>query len=274
MLAKKRLKGALANSPYFTAGIRLPVLKGDLILLDFNAKIKETGSLFDTTSEELARKEKLYKEGRTYEPLLVAVGEGWIPKGLDEALVGKEIGVQETIEIPPEKGFGQRDPSKIKLIPLRRFAAQKVTPYPGLQLDVDGRPATIRSVGAGRVQVDYNPPLAGKTLVYDFVVKKILSTAEEKIQALIHRRLPLTDVSKVNVTFDGKAVSIELPEESFLMEGLQLAKRGIASDLHKFLTDIDTVNFIERYVRRAQQTAASPAALATQERASAPEDKK
>ncbi len=251
----------------------MPVFKGDLILLDFSAKIKETGSLFDTTSEELARKEKLYKEGRTYEPLLVAVGEGWIPKGLDEAVVGKEIGVQDTIEVPPEKGFGQRDSSKIKLIPLRRFAAQKVTPYPGLQLDVDGRPATIRSVGAGRVQVDYNPPLAGKTLVYDIVVKKVLSSAEEKIQALVHRRLPLADLSKAIVTLNGKTVSVELPEESFLIEGLQLAKRGIASDLQKFLTDIDTVNFIERYVRKTQQAAASAAASVTQERVSAPEGK-
>ena len=56
--------------------IRMPIEKGDFILIDYVAKVKETGEVFDTTTEEVAKKERLYKEGEIYESKLVVVGEG------------------------------------------------------------------------------------------------------------------------------------------------------------------------------------------------------
>lgn len=58
--------------------------KGDFILIDYTAKVKETGEVFDTTNEEIAKKEHLHKEGEIYEPKLIVVGEGWMLKTLDE----------------------------------------------------------------------------------------------------------------------------------------------------------------------------------------------
>ena len=50
--------------------------KGDFTLIDYTAKVKETNEVFDTTSEETAKKEHLHKEGEIYEPKLVVIGEG------------------------------------------------------------------------------------------------------------------------------------------------------------------------------------------------------
>ena len=58
--------------------------KGDFILINYTAKVKETNEVFDTTYEEVAKKEHLYKEGEIYEPKLVVVGEGWVLKALDD----------------------------------------------------------------------------------------------------------------------------------------------------------------------------------------------
>jgi FKBP-type peptidyl-prolyl cis-trans isomerase 2 len=44
----------------------MPFEKGDFVLIDFTARVKETGEVFDTTKEDVARKEKLYKEGQIY----------------------------------------------------------------------------------------------------------------------------------------------------------------------------------------------------------------
>jgi peptidylprolyl isomerase len=227
----------------------LAIQKGSFVLLDYTGRVKETGDVFDTTSEEEAKKRGLRRPGGLFEPQLVVVGEGWVVKGLDEALPEMEIGKPATVEVPPEKGLGQRDPSKMRLIPLRRFTARDVNPQPGMEVDVDGRPAVVRTVGAGRVQVDFNPPLAGRTLVYEATVKAILEKPEDRIKALIHRRIPSAPLEKFDTHLEGGALRITIPEEAFLTEGLQYAKRGIASDIERFLPEVQETTFIETFTR-------------------------
>jgi peptidylprolyl isomerase len=221
--------------------------KGDFILLDYIAKVKETSEVFDTTIEEVAKKERLYKEGEIYEPKLVVIGEGWVLKALDESLTKMEVGKTETVEIPPEKAFGARDPEKVRRVPLRHLTAKGITPTLGMRLEYDGKMAVVRAIGAGRVLLDFNPPLAGKTLVYEVTVKKKLETPEEKIAALIHRRIPAVEAEKFKFTIKAKNVSIEMPEEAFYLEGIQVAKRGIALDIQKFFPEITAVKFTETF---------------------------
>jgi len=78
----------------------MPVKKGDFILLDYTGKVKETGKVFDTTIESVAKDEGLWREGELYEPKLIVVGEGWMLKSLEEKLVGLKINEKETVEIP------------------------------------------------------------------------------------------------------------------------------------------------------------------------------
>jgi len=221
--------------------------KGDFIILDYTAKVKETGEVFDTTKEEVAKKESLYKEGEIYEPKLVVIGEGWVLKPLDESLTTMEVGKTATVEIPPEKAFGPRDPEKVKRVPLRHLTEKGVTPNIGMRVEYDNKLATVRAIGAGRVLLDFNPPLAGKTLVYEVTVNKKLETQEEKIAALIHRRIPAVEAEKFKFDVKAKVVSIEMPEEAFYLEGVQVAKRGIALDMQKFFPEITTVKFTETF---------------------------
>ncbi|MDI6690299.1 MAG: FKBP-type peptidyl-prolyl cis-trans isomerase [Candidatus Bathyarchaeota archaeon] len=221
--------------------------KGDFILIDYVAKVKETGEVFDTTIEETAKEEHLYKEGEIYEPKLVVIGEGWVLKALDESLTTMEIGKTNSVEIPPEKAFGPRDSEKVRRIPLRHLTAKGITPTLGMRLEYDGKMATVRALGAGRVLLDFNPPLAGKTLVYEVKVQKKLETLNEKISALIHRRIPAVEEAKFKFTVRQKIVSIEMPEEAFYLEGIQVAKRGIAMDIQRFFPKITMVKFTETF---------------------------
>jgi len=248
----------------------LAVQKGDFILLDYSMKIKETGELFDTTREEEAREAKIYRQGAIYEPILVVVGAGWVLKGLDESLVGMEEGKPFTVEIPPEKGLGPRDPNKIRLMPLRRFRELDRRLQPGMQVEVNNQIAIVRSVGAGRVQLDFNPPLAGKTIIFEGVVKKILSDPMERLRHLIHRRIPSIPIDRFDLVFDeGSIVRITIPEEAFLLEGLQIIKRGIASDIERFLPDVKEIVFLEKYKRKApSQTPSMPPAPKASEQTS------
>jgi len=221
--------------------------KGDFIRIDFVAKIKETGEVFDTTSEEVAKKEHLYKEGEIYEPQLIVVGEGWVLKPLDEGFSTMETAKKAAVEIPPEKAFGARDAEKVKRVPLRQLVAKGITPSMGARVEYGGKMATVRTMGAGRVLLDFNPPLAGKTLVYEVTVVKKLETVEEKIAALTHRRIPAVEETKFHFKIDAKTVSIEMPEDAFYLEGVQVSKRGIALDVQKFFPAKTAVKFIETF---------------------------
>src|SRR3989304_6221485 len=165
--------------------------KGDFILINYTGKVKETNEVFDTTVEEVAKKEHLHKEGEMYEPKLVVIGEGWVLKALDEALLGMELEKQSTVEIPADKGFGQRDPEKIKRVRFRQLLAKEINPIIGARIEYQGKMASVRSIGAGRVLLDFNPPLAGRTLIYDVTTAKKLDTNEAKIGAIVHRRVPV-----------------------------------------------------------------------------------
>jgi peptidylprolyl isomerase len=227
--------------------ILMSLQKGDFVAIDYTAKVKETGEVFDTTLEDIAKKEHLYKEGETYESRLVVIGEGWVLKALDESLTTMEVAKPASAEIPQDKAFGARDPEKVRRVPLRQLIAKGVTPNLGARIEYGGKMATVRAVGAGRVLLDFNPPLAGKTLVYEVTVKRKLETEKDKISALIHRRTPKIEEAKFEFTVKGKTVNVEMPEDAFYIEGIQAAKRGIALDIQKFFPKITAVRFTETF---------------------------
>ena len=226
----------------------MAIQKSDFVIIDYTGKVKETGEVFDTTSEEIAKENKLYKQGDIYEPKLVVVGEGWVLKSLDEALLTFKLNKKETVEVPPENAFGNRDPEKVKLVPIRRLIARGITPRLGAQIEYDKKLATVRTMGSGRVTLDFNPPLAGKTLVYEVTVEKQLKTDEEKISALIHRRIPVIEVEKFKLKTTASSLTVNMPDEAFYVEGIQLAKRGIAMDIQRFVPALTTVEFVESFV--------------------------
>jgi peptidylprolyl isomerase len=227
--------------------------KGDFILINYTAKVKATNEVFDTTVEETAKKEKLQKEGEIFEPKLVIIGEGWMFKGkilktLDESLTNMDLGKSATIEIPPNHAFGQRDPEKLKRVSLNNLLERHVqNPTIGMPIDYGGKIAIIRSIGAGRALIDFNEEFAGRTLVYDITIEKKIETNEEKITALIHRRIRMVDPANFKLTIEPNMLAVEMPEEAFYIERIQIDKRVIALDIQKYLPEITTVKFVETF---------------------------
>jgi peptidylprolyl isomerase len=228
----------------------MPFAKGDFIIIDYVAKVKETGEIFDTTKEDVAKKEHLYKESKLYEPKLIIIGERIeVLAALDESLATFEPEKPNTVEIPPDKAFGPRDPEKVRLISLRRLTEKGITPQLGAEIEYNGQPAIVRTMGAGRVQLDFNRALAGKTLVYEVTVTKKLESVEEKLTALLHRRIPLAEASKFDIKIKKSEIDITMPEEAFYLEGIQASKSGLALDIQKFFPEINAVKFIEEFKR-------------------------
>jgi peptidylprolyl isomerase len=234
----------------------MPLEKGSLVLVDYTARVKDTNDIFDTTKEEEAKKTKFYDPTNKYEPRIVSIGESWVLKGFDEALSNANVGDKLNIEVPPEKGFGKRDDSKIRMIPQRKLGDKADEVGVGDEIEIDNRRAIVRYIGSGRIQVDFNHRFAGKTLVYDANVLKKLDSDGEKISALIKRRMGV-DENKLQANLAAPNLEIQLPEDTYLVEGLQIVKRAVANDIFKFVPTIKNIKFIESYQAPTTAPAAS-----------------
>jgi peptidylprolyl isomerase len=244
----------------------MPVKPGDFLLVNFTLKVKESGETVDTTYDAVAKDAHIHRQDSTYGPRFIILGEGWLPKGLEDSLVGVDTGKATTVELAPDKGFGNRDPSKMRLVPLRRFRDKGIDPVPGAQIEFDGRPAVVRAVGAGRVQVDYNHPLAGRTLIYNVSVEKVLEDENEKILNIISKRIPEVDKTKFALDRNASDVTIDVPEEAFYLSGLQVAKKAVTSDIQKHFPELDTISFRETFKRATPKLEAEASAVAETEK--------
>ena len=104
------------------------------------------------------------------QPLSFTIGRGKLLKGLEEEIIGMEVGQVKEIELPPEKGYGTRNESLVmkldrsKLPENSMLEKGRVVQYRSetqeivnlLVLDLDEKTVTV----------DGNHPFAGETLFY------------------------------------------------------------------------------------------------------------
>jgi len=228
----------------------MPFERGALVYVDLTGIVKETNELIETTLEDKAKEYNVYDPTRKYNPKLIAIGERWVLEPLDEKLKEMNVGEKLSIEIPPEKAFGVWDPSKVKVIPLRKFGERATNLRVGDEVEIDNRIGRVKLLASGRVHIDFNHKYSGKTIIYEVQVVKELKEENEKIEALFLRRIPI-EREKVKFSIQGNTVIFELPFELYLEEGLQIVKRALANDIFKFLPNILKVTFIENYERES-----------------------
>ncbi len=222
---------------------------GTLILIDYTAKVKNTDEVFDTTIEAAAKKYSLHDPNIKYQPKLISVGEKWVIKGLDDALANTSVGDKKTIEITPDKGFGERDKGKVRMIPLRKLGEDAEKVSIGDTIEIDNKKGVIRFIGSGRVQIDYNHRFAGKTILYDVNVLKEIKSDEEKTTEILRKDIPV-DNDKISFKKSGNILDISIPQEIFRIDGLQVIKHLTQMDIFKFVPTLEKINFIETHVNK------------------------
>ena len=234
-------------------GVVMAFNDGDFVLVEYDLWVKDTGSLIDTTDEEKARKAGIYDPRERYGPRLVIVGEGRLISGLEEAIKELDVGKEIEIEIPPEKAFGKRDPNKIKVYPKTEFLKHGIVPEPNKVVEIDGRPAIIRSVTGGRVIVDFNHPLAGRTVKARVKAVKKLESVDEKVKHLVLRRLPpVIGEQDIDVEYDAqsKMAKVVFNEKMLNVNDAEIVKRIVVEEVKRYVLEVDKIVFEENIVLR------------------------
>ena len=113
------------------------------------------------------------------DPVKIILGAGAVVPGIEDALSEMQPGEERTIVVPPEQAYGSHDPAGIQVYPRTMFAfgsdleagdvIQWTNPASGMPI-----PVRVIDVTKNAVVVDFNHPLAEKTLEYWLRVERIV----------------------------------------------------------------------------------------------------
>ena len=230
----------------------MAIEKGDFVQIEFTGKVEETGEIFDTTSQDIAEEEGIFVEQKKYGPITIIVGANHLLPAIEEAIIGLDTGDSKNLTLEPEKAFGERDPGLVQLFPMKEFKKQGMTPVPGMIISAEGQQGKVLTVNGGRVKVDFNNALAGKTLNYDINIAGIVEDETEKVKSMVgfHYSSQNMDLDKVEVEFEDKIIKIKLDEitrfdqKSYM--DVTLERYRISKDLYENLP-YEKVQFIDEF---------------------------
>lgn len=152
----------------------------DFIEIEFTARVKD-GEIFDSNRKEELKKFDPKTEAK---PFVFSIGQGMFLKGIEEVLIGKEIG-KHKIELAAKDAFGLRNSKLIQRMPAKIFKEHNLNPVQGISFNFDGRVGKVLASSGGRVIVDFNNPVAGKDVIYDLDILRKIDNQNEQIKAFI-----------------------------------------------------------------------------------------
>ncbi|WNG36863.1 peptidylprolyl isomerase [Archangium violaceum] len=129
---------------------------------------------------------KIIDESDPGDPLVYLHGYEQIVPGLEQALEGKKPGATLKVQVSPEDGYGEYDPDGVEEVPREDFP-------PDMQLEAGGIVTAtdeegddvdflVKEVRSKTVVVDFNHPLAGKTLHFEVTVKEVRAATKEELE--------------------------------------------------------------------------------------------
>ncbi|MCO8268839.1 MULTISPECIES: peptidylprolyl isomerase [unclassified Haloferax] len=156
---------------------------GDFVRLAYTVRTIEDGDVVDTTDKEVAEEAEIDVEGYEFEPRVVIVGAGHVFPEVDEALIGAEAGDEGTVEIPAADAFGEYDEDDVRTVSANKI--DEDDRYPGAQVTIDGEQGRLETIIGGRARVNFNHPLAGEDLEYEYEVLELVDDREEQASGLL-----------------------------------------------------------------------------------------
>ena len=142
-------------------------------------------NLVITLDYKLIVEDELLESTEDGEPILFIQGIGQIIPGLENTLYGMEVGDQKTVVIQPEDAYGEYDPESLQEAKKEEFS-EEVPLDVGTFLDLaddegDVLSAQIIAAEEDTITLDFNHPLAGKTLTFEITVTDLRPASEEEL---------------------------------------------------------------------------------------------
>jgi len=157
------------------------VQDGDFVRVAYTARTTEGNQLVDTTDEEVAEEEGVADQGE-FEPRVITLGEQHLFPTVEEDIEGKEPGESGSVTVSAENAFGEYDESEVRTVSADKIPEDSMRP--GAQVDIDGEQGYLETIVGGRARVDFNHPLAGESVEYEYELLDEVEDALERAEGL------------------------------------------------------------------------------------------
>lgn len=215
--------------------------EGDFIRLRYTGRAG--GNIFDTTDEESAKEEGIYNPRAEYGPVTIRLGSHHVIIGLEDELIGKEVGTEGEVDVPPEKAFGAHDDQHVRSVPVTQFREK---PRRGMRVEVEGNEGMVVDVIGRRAVVDFNHPLAGKTLQYSYTILEKVEDQVEQISGLIKLYSGRADIG---ITIADGTVELALPPAITYDRRWMVWRGTLVRELFEYYPDVENVVMKETFPR-------------------------
>ena len=222
--------------------------EGSIIEIDYTGKAVLTGNVFESTNEKKAIAAGIFSKQNQYKSMVVVVGEGHVLQGLENALKEMKKGEEKKILVKPAEGWGERKTGNIAVVPLKQFKKEKMQPFPGLVVEINGRQGKIQSVNGGRVRIDFNNPLAGKDLEYELKIVREIIAPKEQVEALYKKYFYMMPDEEKKLKIGQTDIEVTLsPRWSANLGQLKESFSGLVT---KHVKGFSKVKFVEEFVEK------------------------
>ena len=113
-------------------------------------------------------------------------GHSQIVPGLEDSLVGLSAGAKKTITVPPEQGYGDKEPGLLLKLTREQFPTEAEVKV-GMQFEAtnnhgDSHVFSVTEINGEEIVVDGNHPMAGETLRFEVEVLSVRDATAEELE--------------------------------------------------------------------------------------------
>lgn len=146
--------------------------QGSTVHLHFSVSIEDGVEIDNTRGRE--------------EPVSLVIGDGNLLPGFEAALLGLRAGDRRTVHLPPEDAFGPWNPENVQKFDTVKFADR---PIEGHMIEFEDKAkatlyGVVKSVNNDITEVDFNHPLAGKNIGFEFEIFKVTPPGQQGIKIM------------------------------------------------------------------------------------------
>ncbi|MDR9430873.1 MAG: FKBP-type peptidyl-prolyl cis-trans isomerase [Natronomonas sp.] len=161
---------------------------GDFVRIAYTARTVEDDQLVDTTDEEVAEEEGVADQGE-FSPRVIVLGEGHLFAAVEDDIRGKEVGDTGSVVVTAEEAFGTYDESEVRTVSADKIGEDDR--FPGARVQIDGQQGVLETIIGGRARVDFNHPLAGEDIEYEYELLEEVDDDLEQARGLLNMFLDI-----------------------------------------------------------------------------------
>ena len=156
---------------------------GDFVRVAYTIRTADDDRVIDTTDKETAEDAEIDTDEYDFEPRIIALGAGHVFPSVEEAFVGGAVGDEGTVDVPADDAFGEYDPDEVETVKADKIPED--SRYPGAQVQIDNQQGHLETIIGGRARVDFNHPLAGEDLEYEYEILEAIDDREEQAAGML-----------------------------------------------------------------------------------------